>query len=822
MPSNDTAVLLEEPMLLEDNVNEVEIETIDDNSSPSSVPSSRTLTDRNNIISIPVEKVIRTESTSKRTRYLATYQQSWEKKEEAMYKTYEFDLFGTRKEKLICWLYSTDNISMRCRLCEKYTKTKNSNGQENLWCTIGYKTLKIDKIKQHQQSETHKNAQALELQVSSKLQPGWVGTQSKQRSKHQEAIENLIISSIHICQTDQSLNTFSSLCSLLEKTGVKLLPSEVSGVSYRNADAALSFLENVSQYLHEELIEKIKKSSTVSWMMDESTSRTTQKTLIVYVRYLDNFEPKTSYYCLLDLEGDGRAQNIVDSISWMWRKDDINPKNTCWFASDNASTFTGVHNEVIEKLRQKVDAEWIGGSPCAAHTFSLVGSQAAYTLTDDNKLGPISPSISKLESCISKIYNYFSRSSSRQTKLKNWQRFLEKPELQFKRLFDISWSCIRDSIKPIIENIQPNSQAFFIVLEEISSDWTCSNTDREISSELRKQLIRDDFLFIIHFHHDLHECVLGPVTKVLQDDDFSYLELMKLINEKKQMLRKWIEQVPPVWGPSLSNYIRESKKHFYGLFKIEPADRKKLSQECCDHIERLLQEIDRRFVKCPLRENLSILFDPNYLIHHREIVDQPEYGRKALNYVREKYKNLPSFDKTAVQAEWELIKIPLAEYLKTSMSHTRKYFWKSFILHKQTVNEQFPEQFKNILVLLSIYLLSASNSAECERGFSAANRVQTNGRSRLMVDTLDVLLNVRLLLTDDIRSARCQFVTEKAFESWNDYESKRRYTRTKLLIDVADDYEPTRQTRRQEPKRKLISNPDDEVKRKKQKVKAIK
>ncbi|CAF3876870.1 unnamed protein product [Rotaria sp. Silwood1] len=709
-------------MLLEDNVNEVEIETIDDNSSPSSVPSSRTLTDRNNIISIPVEKVIRTESTSKRTRYLATYQQSWEKKEEAMYKTYEFDLFGTRKEKLICWLYSTDNISMRCRLCEKYTKTKNSNGQENLWCTIGYKTLKIDKIKQHQQSETHKNAQALELQVSSKLQPGWVGTQSKQRSKHQEAIENLIISSIHICQTDQSLNTFSSLCSLLEKTGVKLLPSEVSGVSYRNADAALSFLENVSQYLHEELIEKIKKSSTVR-----------------------------------------------------------------------------VHNEVIEKLRQKVDAEWIGGSPCAAHTFSLVGSQAAYTLTDDNKLGPISPSISKLESCISKIYNYFSRSSSRQAKLTNWQRFLEKPELQFK-----------------------HSQAFFIVLEEISSDWTCSNTDREISSELRKQLIRDDFLFIIHFHHDLHECVLGPVTKVLQDDDFSYLELMKLINEKKQMLRKWIEQVPPVWGPSLSNYIRESKKHFYGLFKIEPADRKKLSQECCDHIERLLQEIDRRFVKCPLRENLSILFDPNYLIHHREIVDQPEYGRKALNYVREKYKNLPSFDKTAVQAEWELIKIPLAEYLKTSMSHTRKYFWKSFILHKQTVNEQFPEQFKNILVLLSIYLLSASNSAECERGFSAANRVQTNGRSRLMVDTLDVLLNVRLLLTDDIRSARCQFVTEKAFESWNDYESKRRYTRTKLLIDVADDYEPTRQTRRQEPKRKLISNPDDEVKRKKQKVKAIK
>ncbi|CAF3076933.1 unnamed protein product, partial [Rotaria sp. Silwood2] len=550
MTSNGTVISLEEGTLLEDNVNEIEIETINDNSSPSSIPSSRILTDQNKIISIPVEKVIRTESTFKRARHSATYQRSWKQKEEAMYKTYEFDLFGVRTEKIICWLYSTDNISMRCRLCEKYTKAKNR-----------------------------------------------------------------------------------------------------------------------------------------------------------------------------------------------------------------------VHNGVIEKLRQKLDGECMESSPCVAHTFSLVGSQAAYSLTDDNKIGPISPSVSKLESSISKIYNYFSRSSSCQTKLKNWHRFFEQPELRFKRLFDIRWSCIRDSIKPIIENIQPNSQALFIVLEEISADWMCSSTDRETASELRKQLLRDEFLFIIHFHHDLHECVLGPVTK--------------------------IEQQPPMWGSSLSNYIRESKKHFYGQFKIEPADRKKLSRECFDHIERLLQELDRRFIKYPLLENLSISFDPNYLMDHKEIVDQPEYGRKVLNYLREKYKNLPSFDKTAVHAEWELIKIPLAEYLKGSITHTRKHFWKSFILFKQTINERFIEQFKNIVMLLSIYLLSASNSAECERGFSAANRVQTNGRSRLMVETLDVLLNVRLLLTDEIR--RCQFVAEKAFEPWNDYESKRRYTRTKLLIDVADDYEPATQ-----------------------------
>ncbi|CAF4047015.1 unnamed protein product [Rotaria magnacalcarata] len=94
------------------------------------------------------------------------------------------------------------------------------------------------------------------------------------------------------------------------------------------------------------------------------------------------------------------------------------------------------------------------------------------------------------------------------------------------------------TIHPTLEISSNDSQALFIVLEEISSDWTYSSTDREIASEIRKQLLRDDFLFIIHFHHDLHECVLGPVTKVLQYDDFSYLEVMKLIDEKKKMLRK--------------------------------------------------------------------------------------------------------------------------------------------------------------------------------------------------------------------------------------------------------------------------------------------
>ena len=45
MTSNNVVISLEECILLEENINEIQIETIDDNSSPSSIPSSRILTD---------------------------------------------------------------------------------------------------------------------------------------------------------------------------------------------------------------------------------------------------------------------------------------------------------------------------------------------------------------------------------------------------------------------------------------------------------------------------------------------------------------------------------------------------------------------------------------------------------------------------------------------------------------------------------------------------------------------------------------------------------------------------------------------------------
>ena len=248
--------------------------------------------------------------------------------------------------------------SLGCRLCEKYNKRINSNGKVNLWCTSSYQILKLSKIKEHKENEVHKEAQQLELQRASQCQPVQTTTQIKERSKHEIAIQNMILSAVYVCQQDQSIKSFDKLCVLIETLGVKMLPADLSGVSYRNDKAALEFLSHVASYLHEEILEKVKQSPSIGnknsniknntflvylgWMLDESTSRTIEKSVIIYVRFFEKRESNTSFYGIMGLDGDGSANSIVSSIKSLGRRDDLNPERTCWISTDNAATFTGI------------------------------------------------------------------------------------------------------------------------------------------------------------------------------------------------------------------------------------------------------------------------------------------------------------------------------------------------------------------------------------------------------------------------------------------------------------------------------------------------
>ena len=67
--------------------------------------------------------------------------------------------------------------------------------------------------------------------------------------------------------------------------------------------------------------------------------------------------------------------------------------------------------------------------------------------------------------------------------------------------------------------------------------------------------------------------------------------------------------------------------------------------------------------------------------------------------------------------EWESFKPVLSDFIQNlPLNNSEKLFWKDFVTLKQSINSLFTEEFKNVLFLLNIYLISPTNSAECERG----------------------------------------------------------------------------------------------------------
>ena len=136
--------------------------------------------------------------------------------------------------------------------------------------------------------------------------------------------------------------------------------------------------------------------------------------------------------------------------------------------------------------------------------------------------------IAEFESTLGQVYNFFNRSAGRLSTLKYWQDFLDLPELKFKHLFDIRCSSIRGCLKPIISNVEPGKvtclfsekhhlavlsilghQALFATLKQISEDQSFSLPDRKKALRLYNAILNDSFLFYLHFHYDLQECVSG-------------------------------------------------------------------------------------------------------------------------------------------------------------------------------------------------------------------------------------------------------------------------------------------------------------------------
>lgn len=168
----------------------------------------------------------------------------------------------------------------------------------------------------------------------------------------------------------------------------------------------------------------------------------------------------------------------------------------------------------------------------------------------------------------------------------------------------------------------------------------------------------------------------------MQNDKLTYYNLVEIVYEKRKSLENWSYLSTSTVGSALFDYIQSASQdeESYGCFELTSGDRPKVFKNCSEHVNRLLIQLDRRFVRSKFQESFSILFNPQCLMKNK--------------------KNL-------IRNEWESFKQPFSDFVNSfSTNQCTKTFWKDFIA--------FLNEYKNLLLLLSIYLISPANSAECE------------------------------------------------------------------------------------------------------------
>ena len=144
--------------------------------------------------------------------------------------------------------------------------------------------------------------------------------------------------------------------------------------------------------------------------------------------------------------------------------------------------------------------------------------------------------------------------------------------------------------------------------------------------------------------------------------------------------------------------------------------------------------IQKRFVVNDVLKHCDI-FDPtNWPTTGDDRERVIQYGREEMLHILDHFE--PLFDgdfRQKVEEQWLRLKLFVCKRIPLSERHFHT-------LWPRMVTQDL--QFAKVMKIISIFMLLPMNTSICERGFSAMNRIKSDGRSVMLSSTL-MFINYR-------------------------------------------------------------------------------
>jgi Domain of unknown function (DUF4371)/EsV-1-7 cysteine-rich motif len=264
-----------------------------------------------------------------------------------------FNLFPT-------WLrYDESSDRVYCLLCKKFphlipNNIKQSNkgasmsNDSNFCLGIPPSLIRLDKLKRHcDEAAGHIAAVKAEADLQ-KPNSNMAGILYTLKTQMKKDLVTMFDTVVFLCQNERPLTDFPKLEFLEKQIGRKLAVT-----AYRHNHGAKEFVLSMAEDLQAETVREIKDSGYFSVITDEATDVTSASASDIYVRYLKDGQPITKFLCLVPINCNASAANILRLIDETFCVVGFQDWKDCLIAlgCDGASVNTGIRNGIGAQLK---------------------------------------------------------------------------------------------------------------------------------------------------------------------------------------------------------------------------------------------------------------------------------------------------------------------------------------------------------------------------------------------------------------------------------------------------------------------------------------
>lgn len=646
-------------------------------------------------------------------------------------------------------IFEGDAGKLYCKPCTEFPTI--SDPKSSL--VLGTSSYRTSSLEGHWQSKQHLLAASRFCEVERERQGQPIqGPMDRALRALSESNKNIMLKLFNtvyfILKYEEPFTALPRLLSLQIKNGSELGKL----LSYRSDQACRRLCKVIADDIREPLIESVRSADAISLMFDGATDASITEVEIVYVRYVENGLPVTTYLSLQSV-AHAHAQGVFDAIEKAFDDNGIHNwrDKVVGVGCDGASVNIGKNNSVATRILD--DHDHILIIHCMAHRLEL------------GVLGAIKNSrlLDEVKDVLKKIYKHYHYSPKALREVRGIAEAMDGRLLKPSKVEGTRWTPHMERALKILTTSYPAIQAHF---EHVSQAGPGQAT-AEVKGRavfLTRKLKDMRLLRFMHFMLDLLK-VVSSLSLSLQRDDInvnSMLDALETTNLELVALSQAPGEHLTEFTNSLQNDPQNPTGKMYKDVKLTHSGDVADDQTYPDVIETVQDHITNRLENERDRATgimkTARIFDVNEWPH-----DQQQLAVYGNNKVTDLYNHFqpvisqvqPAVTLNNVQQEWTQLK---AHILNANWPEVSSCF-----------RHGFQNRFRNVLKLYEMVVALPVSSAVCERGFSCLGRIKSDWRSQLTTEQLD-----RLMLISIAGPSFDTYTAERALDKWWNHAQRSR------------------------------------------------